>query len=208
MDSSGSRPTSLSNTQEFRVCSGLRQCHNCWLLFSKHCQCFRNSSRQFLLMSSKLRSHGRQRCTIRCHAGLHRVPLHFWYTLPPLLNETAEHHIQYLHTSSTPRNLPPFPHAIYFPFAMRLGLAFHIVIVKSGASCANEERCTEQRSWRSTDFCYFGDGIGEWGGIDENGLVEAVLWWVMVSSELDLGWYLPRLSWRHLGYCGNIQWVL
>ena len=145
IDSSRTGPTSLSNTQALSVCSGLRQCHNCWLLFSKHCQCFRNSSRQFLLMSSNLRFHTRQPCSIHCCAGLHRTPSLFRH-LPLLLRKGTERPIQYLHTSSTPRNLPPLPHTINFPLPMRFSLTFHIIVIESRASSADEERCAEERS--------------------------------------------------------------
>lgn len=43
---------SFSNTHLFSGLSAPRHCQSCWLLSSKHCQCFRNSSKQLLLMSS------------------------------------------------------------------------------------------------------------------------------------------------------------
>lgn len=46
--------TILSNTQAFSLRSALRHCHNWWLLFSKHCQWFRNWSKQWALTSASL----------------------------------------------------------------------------------------------------------------------------------------------------------
>lgn len=51
------RQTSLSKTHLFKGLSHPRQFHICWLCRSRHCQCDRNSSRQFLLMSSSLHIH-------------------------------------------------------------------------------------------------------------------------------------------------------
>lgn len=50
---------------------------------------------------------------------------------------------RYVHTSSTPRHFPPFPHTIYFALPMRLGLALHVVIIIRRAPGANEEGCAE-----------------------------------------------------------------
>ncbi len=53
------RLTSLSNTHPLSFISRLRHCHSCWLFWSRHSQCFRNASRQFLLISSNLESKNR-----------------------------------------------------------------------------------------------------------------------------------------------------
>ena len=46
--------TRLSNMHLFSGRSTLRQFHSCWLLFSRHSQCLRNSVKQCLFMSSIL----------------------------------------------------------------------------------------------------------------------------------------------------------
>ena len=51
---SGKRLTRLSKTHLLSLHSFGRHCHSCWLLSSRQVQCFRNSSRQDLLISSIL----------------------------------------------------------------------------------------------------------------------------------------------------------
>ena len=156
----GSILTSLSSTHLLSSCSGLRQCHSCWLLLSRHFQCFRNSSRQFLLMSSKLHKNSRISLVSRLHPKLlpfappspsipsHQSPHspHCCYPFPPsrsslhyqLLSENQIERI-YSHTSRTPRDLPSFPHTINLPPPPRILLAFHIIIIECATTSTNEE---------------------------------------------------------------------
>ena len=78
----GSILTSLSSTHLLSSCSGRRQCHSCWLLLSRHFQCFRNSSRQFLLMSSKLYKNTWISIIPRLHPRLLRFAPHPHRSLP------------------------------------------------------------------------------------------------------------------------------
>lgn len=48
--------TRLSNMHLFSGRSTLRQFHSCWLLFSRHSQCLRNSVKQCLFISSILQA--------------------------------------------------------------------------------------------------------------------------------------------------------
>jgi hypothetical protein len=48
--------TRLSNMHLFSGRSTLRQFHSCWLLFSRHSQCLRNSVKQCLFISSILQT--------------------------------------------------------------------------------------------------------------------------------------------------------
>ncbi len=155
----GSILTSLSSTHLLSSCSGRRQCHSCWLLLSRHFQCFRNSSRQFLLMSSKLRRNTRISLISHLHPNLlpfgppppfpslqsSHVP-HLSYASPPF--RSSPHHLLprkteakdiYSHTSRTPRNLPPLPHTINLPPPPRILLAFHIIIIERATTCTNKE---------------------------------------------------------------------
>ena len=146
----GSIRTSLSSTHLLSSCSGRRQCHSCWLLLSKHLQCFRNSSRQFLLMSSKL--HRNTRISLVSHFILNSSPSPTIPTVPispiPTSTPYLSHHPSnlntrmkevHLHTSSTPRNLPSLPHTINLPPPPRILLALHIIIIECATTCTNKE---------------------------------------------------------------------
>ena len=89
--------TNFSKTHAFSNCSGLLQCHNDWLLFSRHCQCFRNWSRQFLLMSSNLPIHN---FISQCHSRT------------VVSGSSPESSLLYRRAlvSLTPKNVPETPH--------------------------------------------------------------------------------------------------
>lgn len=136
--------TSLSNTHALSNCSGLLQCQSCWLLLSKHCQCFRNSSRQFLLMSSSL---PKSQISPALTQLLDRPPCPCTTALSLLSstfpNPYGSRKRRHSHTSSTPRNLPPLLHTFYLALPMRLRLALHVVIIVGAAPRSNEERRAE-----------------------------------------------------------------
>lgn len=56
---------------------------------------------------------------------------------------------------------------------MRLRLAHHIVVIVVLASCTDEEGSAHQRGGAGADLLDLGDGVWEWGGIDEDRLIEA-----------------------------------
>lgn len=151
--------TSLSSTHLLSSCSGRRQCHSCWLLLSRHFQCFRNSSRQFLLMSSKLHKITRISLVSYLHPQwlrfappspsfpslesphpphLHPFPPHR-SSLHHLLPRKIKIKIIYSHTSRTPRNLPPLPHTINLPPPLGIFLALHVIIIERATACTNKE---------------------------------------------------------------------
>ncbi|KAL8640971.1 MAG: hypothetical protein Q9228_002175 [Teloschistes exilis] len=87
--------------------------------------------------------------------------------IPPLAHQTREF------LSRTPRNPPPLLHTLKFAPPMRLCLAHHIVVIVVLASCTDEEGSAHQRGGAGTDLLDLGDGVWEWGGIDEDGLIKA-----------------------------------
>ena len=127
---SGSERTSLSNTHLFSPLSSFRHCHNCWLLLSRHSQCFRNSSKHDLLMSSSLHmiTHQQLFSISMLNASLMRC------SAPPKSD---------LHTRRTPRNLPSLLQALNLPSAHRVRLALHEIVIVGLAPGANEEGSTQ-----------------------------------------------------------------
>ena len=73
---------------------------------------------------------------------------------------------------------------------MRLRLAYHIVIVESFTSIANEVGGAEEGSGASTDFFDLGDGVREGGCVDEDLLVESIRKLIAVGSleNRELTW--------------------
>ena len=73
---------------------------------------------------------------------------------------------------------------------MRLRLAYHIVIVESFTSIADEVGSAEEGSGASTDFFNLRDGVGEGGCVDEDLLVESIRRLIEVRSlkHTDLTW--------------------
>lgn len=77
------------------------------------------------------------------------------------------------HTSRTSRNPPPLLHTLKLPFPVRLCFAHHVVVIVVLASGTDEEGSAHQRGGAGADLLDFGDGVWEWGGINEDGLIEA-----------------------------------
>ena len=144
-------PTNFSNTQALSVFSGRRQCQSCWLLLSRHSQCFRNSVKHDLLISLNL------------------APITISTTLPLSPYQPSEHNS---HTRRTSRDLSTLPHAIHFALSICVCLANHIVIIVGLASGTDEVGSAEERSGAGADFGHFGDRVGEGSGVNEDLLVE------------------------------------
>ena len=171
---SARRPTSFSNTQALSVLSGRRQCQSCWLLFSRHSQCFRNSVKHDLLISLNL------------------APIAVSATLPPSPHQSAEHNS---HTGRTSRNFSTLPHAIHFTLSICVCLAHHIVIIVGLTSGTDKVGSAEERSGAGADFGHFGDRVGEGGCVDEDGLIEPDLNGQL--SGILYGWrVLTYMGWR------------
>jgi hypothetical protein len=130
-----SRHTNLSNTHLLSLRSSDRQFQSCWLWFSRHCQWVRNSARQFSLMSLILSR----------------------LSIPTVLYWTFR---QYVHASRTPGDLAAFLHAVKLSPAVGLSLAHHVVIVVGLASCANEERGTQEGRRTGSELFDLGDVVG------------------------------------------------
>ena len=79
-----------------------------------------------------------------------------------------------VHTLSTPSNLPPLPHTLLLPAAVRFGLALHVVVIERFAAVADEEGCAHQRRGGGAAFGDGGHGGREGGRVDEDFLGEAV----------------------------------
>lgn len=77
------------------------------------------------------------------------------------------------HARRTPRHLPPLPHALHLPLAVRLRLALHVVVIVGPAPRPDEEGRAEQRGGRGADLVDLGDGLREGRRVDEDGLVES-----------------------------------
>lgn len=128
--------TSLSNTQPFNARSCLLHCHSCWLLFSRHCQCVRNCSRQFLFTSSSLPTDiSIQLAHLRlahCHQRWHRP--------------------SDSHARSTSGNFSSLLKTFKLSSSIRSVFAHHVVVIIGFASGADEVARTEQWSGRCPDF--------------------------------------------------------
>jgi hypothetical protein len=140
--------TKLSNTHLFSGLSHFRHCHICWLLFSRHSQCFRNSCRQCLLTSASLE-------------GI-SVPVQVYFSVRAPI-----------HARGTSCDLPPLPQAVDLAPAIGFGLALHKVVVVGLAASTDEEGGTHQWSGAGTDFRDLRYVIGKGSGVDEDMLVES-----------------------------------
>ena len=80
----------------------------------------------------------------------------------------------YSHASRTSGCFPPFLHAFDLALAVCLSLAYHIVIIEGFTSCTYEEGGAEERSGAGTEFFDLGDGVWQWGRVDQNLLIESV----------------------------------
>ena len=70
-----------------------------------------------------------------------------------------------LHTSRTPRHLPPLPHAVDFPRAVCVRLALHVVVIERCAAGSDEEACAHEGGGGCADFFHGGDFGGEGGAV-------------------------------------------
>lgn len=79
-----------------------------------------------------------------------------------------------IHSSRTPRDLPPLLQTLHLPAPIRLGLTLHIVIVERLAPIPDKVRGAHQ--WRRCcpDLVDLGDVRGHRGGVHQDTLVEAV----------------------------------
>ena len=118
--------TRLSNTHLFKDLSGLRHWYSWWLLLSRHSQCFRNSSKQCFLISSIL-----QITSVN-------FPAHLKLNSRCLLRFRAILKMTNLHTCRASCNFPAFPHAISLACSLRLGFAYHKIIIEGLTSRSNE----------------------------------------------------------------------
>ena len=152
---SGVGSTKLSNTHLFSGLSHFRHCHICWLLFSRHSQCFRNSCRQCLLTSASLYEEYQRRCSVdSCVTAVGGASIH---------------------AGSTSCDLPSLFHAIHFTGAIGIRLTLHEVVIIWLTAGTDKKGGAHQRSRAGADFCDFGDVIGERSCVDEDVLVESGL---------------------------------
>ena len=147
-------PTSFSKTQALNFLSGRRQCHSCWLLSSRHSQCFRNSTKHDLLISLILNA-----------TTIISIP-------PSSIKADIDPGKCNSHARRTPRHFSALPHAIHFALAIGVRLAHHEIIVVGFTSRTDEVCCAEEGRGAGADFGYFGHRVGEGCGVDEDGLVE------------------------------------
>lgn len=146
-------PTRLSNTHLFKGSSTFRHCQSCWLLLSRHSQCFRNSVKQCLLTSSSL----------RCSTDQSTRSLEITECWDSSSNESMPRASRakegVVHARSTSCNLPALLHALQLPPPIGLGLADHVVVIIRLASCTDEEGSAEQWCRTGSDLWDFGDVV-------------------------------------------------
>lgn len=80
------------------------------------------------------------------------------------------------HTSRTSRNLASFLHAIEFPTAMCVSLAFHVIIIEFSTPCPDEIRGAHQWRRRAANFADFGNVVRERGWVDQDMLIESAIY--------------------------------
>ena len=80
------------------------------------------------------------------------------------------------HSGRASRNLASFLHAIEFPTAMCVSLAFHVIIIEFSTSCPNEKRGAHQRRRRAANFADFGNVVWERGGVNKDMLIESAIY--------------------------------
>lgn len=104
--------------------------------------------------------------------------------MPPELLQTVLINV-FQHARCAARHFPALAHAVEFPAAVGFGLAHHVVIVVRFAAGADEVGYAEEGGGGRTDFGDRGDGGGEGCGVEEDGLVEAGGWDLLVEESID-----------------------
>lgn len=115
-------------------------------------------------------------------------------TYPPemVFSRIEKRRSHHSHTSRTSRNLSSFPHAFEFPAAIRFGLAFHVIIIIIFATRADKICSAHQWRRRRADFSDFGDMVWQWGGVDEECLIESAIILAEINAE---GCHRENLHW-------------
>lgn len=106
-----------------------------------------------------------------------------------------------IHTGRAAGNLSAFFHTLELPTTIRIGLALHVVIIKSPAPISDEVGSAHKRCGSHTDLIHLRDVIGHRGGVNKDMLIE--------SAESRHGQLrIQRINWAQSSYRGSLRAIL